>query len=82
MKDIWKLSIDEEKTANKIKLVMKEKNVNPKKIKEVLNLETVQTVYKWLSAKSLPSIDNLFRLCSMLEVSVEQLIVLKGEEDE
>ena len=44
--------------------------------------EGPQAIYKWQQGKTLPSVDNLYALCSLLEVSVEELLVEKEEKEE
>ena len=51
-------------------------------MQEELELDSPQSVYKWLKGKALPSLDNLLVLGCMLDLPVEQLLVLEGKEDE
>lgn len=44
-------------------------------IQIILGLESTQAIYKWLAGKGLPSIDNLVVLASVLNVSLDDLIV-------
>ncbi|WP_394970080.1 helix-turn-helix domain-containing protein [Candidatus Allofournierella merdipullorum] len=44
-------------------------------IQTILGLGSTQAIYKWLAGKGLPSIDNLVVLSSVLNVSLDDLIV-------
>lgn len=44
-------------------------------IQIILGLGSTQAIYKWLAGKGLPSIDNLVVLSSVLNVSLDDLIV-------
>ena len=41
--------------------------------------ENPQAVYKWITGKSLPSIDNLIILSKLLHSSVEEILVIDGD---
>lgn len=36
-------------------------------------------VYFWIAGKNLPSIDNLFMLAEMLQVSIDEILIAKDE---
>ena len=74
-----KLQIDIKKTGRKIKALCKERNITVKDIQKELYIGAFQTVYDWFSGKSLPSLDNLFRLSKMLNVHMEDFLVKKNE---
>ena len=56
------LSIRQEATGKRIKELLRDNGYSVKDIQEVMGFENPQAVYKWLSGKSLPSLDNLNRL--------------------
>lgn len=74
-----KLQIDIKKTGRKIKALCKERNITVKDIQKELYIGAFQTVYDWFSGKSLPSLDNLFRLSKMLNVHMEDMIEVVSE---
>ena len=41
-----------------------------------MGFETPQVVYKWLSGKSLPSLDNFVILSRLLNTSIEDILVI------
>ena len=69
-----KLQIDMKKTGAKIKALCKERNITVKDIQKDLHISAFQSVYDWFSGKSLPSLDNMFRLSKLLHVHMEDMI--------
>ena len=67
--------ISVEKSCEKLRSLCVSKGYTPQMIKEELQLESVQTIYKWFSGQNIPSIDNLVALSRLLEVSLDELIV-------
>ena len=41
-----------------------------------MGFENPQAVYKWLSGKSLPSLENLLILSKLLNISIENILVI------
>ena len=63
------------KSCEKIRELCRSKGVTPQVIRKELQLESVQTVYKWFAGQNIPSIDNLVALSRLLDVSLDELIV-------
>lgn len=78
MKPIY-LSIQQEATGNRIRELLLNKGYIVKDIQEVMGFENPQAVYKWLSGKSLPSLDNLLILSKVLHTSIEDILVVDGD---
>ncbi len=78
MKPIY-LSIQQEATGNRIRELLLNKGYTVKDIQEVMGFENPQAVYKWLSGKSLPSLDNLLILSKVLHTSIEDILVVDGD---
>lgn len=72
--------IDVKKTGQKIKEMCRIRNITVKDIQEKLFIGSFQAVYVWFSGKSLPSLDNLYRLSRLLNLSMDSLIVGQQEE--
>lgn len=49
-----------------------------KMIQDQLYLGTFQSVYAWFSGKSLPSLDNMYRLSQILGVPMDDMVVGAG----
>ena len=70
-------AIDKAGTGKRIKKYMDNLGLSVKEVRDYLQLGSVQSIYHWLEGKSLPSMDNLFALSILLEVTVDDLICSK-----
>ncbi|MFQ6791858.1 helix-turn-helix transcriptional regulator [Thomasclavelia sp.] len=66
--------IDSQKTGEKIKLLMEQKNISSKDVQNFLSLSCVQTVYRWINGITVPSIDNLYALSYLLGVPIDEIV--------
>lgn len=73
------LSICPEKTGKRMKELLKLNGYSVKDIQEAMGFENPQAVYKWLSGKSLPSLDNFLILSRILNTSIENILVIDGD---
>ena len=78
MKPIY-LSIQQKATGERIRELLLKYGYSVKDIQEVMGFENPQAVYKWLSGKSLPSLDNLLILSKVLHTSIEDILVVDGD---
>ena len=78
MKPIY-LSIQQKETGENIRRLLKSNGYTVKDVQEVMGFENPQAVYKWLSGKSLPNLENLLILSKLLNISIENILV--GDED-
>lgn len=67
-------TIDTKRTGQRIREVMRQKNITVKQVQEYLNLACVQSVYHWLDGISMPTIDNLYAMSDLFEVPIDYLI--------
>ena len=68
------VKISKEETGKRIRRLLAESGITVRDVQEELELDSPQSVYKWLKGKALPSLDNLLVLGCIL--------VLEGKEDE
>lgn len=68
------VSIQQKETGNRIKSLLKQNGYTVKDIQVAMGFENPQAVYKWLSGKSLPSIDNFIILSRLLHTSIEDIL--------
>lgn len=77
--------VDLNKTGLNICVLRKRSGVSVRELQELLGFATPQAIYKWQHGISLPTVDNLVALASILDVSVEEILAVdypKGEEKE
>ena len=54
--------------------IMDKRGITPKDIKEFLNLGSIQTIYNWCNGLNMPTVDNLYALSQLLQVSIDEII--------
>ena len=73
------LSIRMKETGQRIKKLLLENGYTVRDIQDACGFENPQAIYKWLSGRSLPSIDNFVILSRMLHTSIEDILVIDGD---
>lgn len=73
------LSILQKETGKNIKSLLSERGLKVKDIQKAMGFENPQAVYKWLSGKSLPELENLLILSKVLNVNIEEILVVGGD---
>lgn len=74
-----KAEIDREKTGERLRELMAERQVTPQDLKGYLQLNCVQTVYRWLDGINIPTLDNFFALSRMFDVSMDEMLIEKPD---
>ena len=73
------LSIQQKETGRQIKRLLSEHGYTVKDVQIVMGFENPQAVYKWISGKSLPSLDNFIILSRLLHTTIEDILVIDGD---
>ena len=73
------VSIQQRETGKQIKKMLMQHGYTVKDVQRVMGFENPQAIYKWISGKSLPSIDNLVILSRLLHTSMEDILVIDGD---
>ena len=68
-------TIDAEATGMNIRRLRLERGLTVRDLQSYFGFEEPQAIYKWQRGESLPSVDNLYALGSLLEVPMEQILV-------
>lgn len=66
--------IDRKATGINIRKIMDNKGISVKDVQQYLNLASVQSVYHWLNGISIPTIDNLYALSELFQVTIDEMI--------
>ena len=64
-----------ERTGQTIKRIMRLKGFSVKDVQDYLELSTPQSIYHWFDGRNLPTIDNLYALSELFQVSVDAMLV-------
>ena len=67
--------IDPVATGENIQRLRRERGLSVRDLQYFFGFEEPQAIYKWQRGKSLPSVDNLYALSALLDVSMEDIIV-------
>ena len=73
------LSIQQKETGSRIKSLLRESGYTVRDIQNAMGFENPQAVYKWISGKCLPSLDNFLILSRLLNTSIEDILVVDGD---
>ena len=73
------LSIRTKETGKKIKKLLMENGYTVRDIQDACGFENPQAIYKWISGRSLPSLDNFIILIRLLHTSIEYILVIDGD---
>ena len=73
------LSIQQEETGAQIRKLMMKNGYTVRDVQGAMGFENPQAVYKWISGKSLPSLDNFLILSRLLHASIEDILVIDGD---
>ena len=71
--------IDQQRTGQKLKIMVKLAGYDVKYIQDYLNLSCPQPIYRWFKGQILPSVEKLCALSNLLDVHMEELLVLQGQ---
>lgn len=71
--------IDVYRTGLRLKGACEKRHRTAKDVQEFLGLAALQSVYGWFRGKTLPSLDNFYALSCYLGMSMEDMVVTKGE---
>ena len=78
LNEIASLVISVEETGKNIRKLRKERKVTVSEIQEVMGFREPRTIYKWQKGETLPTLDNMVRLSAILDVTIEEILVLKA----
>lgn len=68
-------TVDVKGTGARIDALRKKAGMSVKDIQNTLGLSSSQAVYKWLTGRCLPTIDNLVILSAVWNVKIDDIIV-------
>ena len=71
--------LDMEATGKRIRELRKARNISIPELRDRMQLESVQVIYKWERGASVPSLDNLILLSKILETPIESILVIHDE---
>lgn len=73
------MKIDMELSGKKIHSAIKASGYSIRELQDMLFLSCPQGIYRWLKGTTLPSVDHLYNLSVILNVSMEDLLAVNDE---
>ena len=67
--------IDLAATGRNIQRLREERGLTVRDLQAYFGFEEPQAIYKWQKGKSLPTVDNLYALAALLQVTVDDILV-------
>lgn len=67
--------IDLAATGRNIQRLREERGLTVRDLQAYFGFEEPQDIYKWQKGKSLPTVDNLYALAALLQVTVDDILV-------
>lgn len=66
--------INKRATGINLRKIMDQRGITVKDVQKYLGLGSVQSVYHWLNGISMPTIDNLYALSELFNLSIDALV--------
>lgn len=70
--------IDKKKLGSTLKRYMQDRGLTARDVQEYLGLACAQTVYRWTAGISIPTVDNLYALSRLMNISIDALVGSKS----
>ncbi len=71
--------VDRKMTGRKINNLMIDKGISVLRLQDMMELESAQSIYKWLAGETLPTVDKLVKLSQIFECTIDEIVVQKEE---
>lgn len=69
------VAVNLEQTGKRLHAVVKNSGYSVRELQEMLDFSCPQSIYHWFQGKSIPSVENLYRLSLILRVPMESLLI-------
>ena len=74
-------SISVKRTGFRLKRLVREAGLSVKELQGILGLTCPQSIYRWYTGTSLPTVDHLYTISCVLDVPIEELLVFETRTD-
>ena len=72
--------INRKATAVNIRRLMDKAGLSVADVQSAMMFEYPQAIYKWLQGRNMPSLDNMVILAYLLHVTIDEIVILEGGE--
>ena len=74
-------NIDMQRTGSNIARLRENAGFSVRDLQDMFGFSTPQAIYKWQHGTTLPAVENLVALSSILGVSIEDILAVSDSED-
>ncbi len=64
-------------TGRRINNLMIDRGFSVLRLQDLMELESAQSIYKWLAGDTIPTVDKLVKLSQIFDCSIDDIIVTK-----
>lgn len=64
-------------TGRRINNLMLDRGFSVLRLQDLMELESAQSIYKWLGGDTIPTVDKLVKLSQIFDCSIDDIIVTK-----
>ena len=64
-------------TGRRINNLMLDRGFSVLRLQDLMELESAQSIYKWLAGDTIPTVDKLVKLSQIFDCSIDDIIVTK-----
>lgn len=69
--------VDRKMTGRRINNLMLDRGFSVLRLQDLMELESAQSIYKWLGGDTIPTVDKLVKLSQIFDCSIDDIIVTK-----
>lgn len=69
--------VDRKMTGRRINNLMLDRGFSVLRLQDLMELESAQSIYKWLAGDTIPTVDKLVKLSQIFDCSIDDIIVTK-----
>ena len=66
--------INKRETGTNLRRIMDARGITVRDVQQYLGLGSVQSIYHWLNGISMPTIDNLYALSELFQVTIDEIV--------
>ena len=74
--------VDRKMTGRRINNLMLQQGFSVLRLQDLMELESSQSIYKWLSGETIPTVDKLVKLSQIFNCRIDDIVATKKAEVE
>lgn len=74
--------VDRKMTGRRINNLMIDRGFSVLRLQDLMELESAQSIYKWLGGETIPTVDKLVKLAQIFGCKIDDIVITKEAETE